>query len=107
MSGSILVILVFHGLISHTGPDFFSTPYDPELSDGVFVSFEGEVLDIRHTRTGGHRIVDVSGTKLFIPRGIDPPEFRIGDQIAVYGITTTFHGEKEIIIQKSADIILL
>lgn len=105
ISGSIMVILFFHGLISFAGPALFSTPYDPSLYDGTRVSHEGIVEELRDTRTGGHTIAMVSGVKIFIPQGIAVTDLRIGGSVTVYGLLQTFDGDREIRIQRDQDII--
>ncbi len=102
---SLLVILVFHLAIQGAGPAFFSHPYDPALPDGKLVVCSGTIDDIRATWSGGHTIIILSDVKVFIPGGIDPPPLRIGDQITVYGLLSTYDGEREIIIQKGSDLI--
>lgn len=102
---SLLVILVFHLAIQVAGPAFFSHSYDPDLPDGKLVVYSGKIDDIRSTWSGGHTIITLSGVKVFIPGGIDPPPIRIGDQITVYGLLSTYDDEKEIIIRKGSDLI--
>ncbi|MDO8842134.1 MAG: hypothetical protein Q7J09_09880 [Methanocalculus sp.] len=106
LSGPLLLILLFHTLFSLAGPAFFSTPYNSSLTDGGRVSHAGVVEDIRETRTGGHMIITVSGLKVFIPNSIRSPDLRIGDEVFVYGILSTFDGDREITIQRQGDIIL-
>jgi hypothetical protein len=106
LSGSLLLILLFHTLLSLAGPAFFSSPYHSSLNDGERVSHTGVVEDIRETRTGGHMILRVSGVDIFIPGSIQPPHLRIGDVVSVYGILSTFDGRREIIIRSEADIVV-
>lgn len=106
LSCSLLLILIFHMFFSLAGSAFFSTPYDSFLTDGGRVSHAGVIEDIRETRTGGHMIITVSGVKVFIPGNIRSPDLRIGDEVFVYGILSTFDGDREITIQRQRDIIL-
>ncbi|MCP1714315.1 hypothetical protein J2T58_000142 [Methanocalculus alkaliphilus] len=103
--GSLLIILLIHAGITMAGPGAFTKPFEPDLPDGSRVSLEGSVEDIRQTRTGGHWSAVVSGTRIFIPRGTGDPGLRIGDQVSIYGILTTYDGEREITIQSAGDII--
>lgn len=103
--GSLLVILIFHLTIQGVGPSFFSYPYDPALPDGNLVVYSGTIDDIRATWSGGHTIIIFSDVKVFIPGAIDPPPLSIGDRITVYGLLSTYDGEREIIIQKGSDLI--
>ncbi|MBR1369492.1 hypothetical protein RJ53_08305 [Methanocalculus chunghsingensis] len=103
--GSLLIILLIHAGITVTGPETFSEPFDPTLSDGSRVSIEGSVEEIQKTRSGGHWNAVVSGTRIFIPRGTGDPGLRIGDQVTIYGILTTYEGKREITVQNMRDII--
>lgn len=103
--GSLLVIILIHAGITIAGPETFSEPFDPALRDGTRVSIEGSVEEIRKTRTGGHWSAVVSDTRIFIPRGTGNPGLRIGDLVTIYGILTTYDGEREITVQSTGDII--
>lgn len=104
--GSLLLILLFHGAVSLAGPALFSIPYDPALPDGKMVVYSGTVEDIRRTWSGGHMVADLSGVKLYIPRGVDAPSLRIGDQLTAYGLLSTYDGQREIVIRAGSDLIL-
>jgi len=103
--GSLLIILLIHAGITIGGAGTFSEPFDPTLPDGTRVSIEGSVEGIQKTRSGGHWNAIVSGTRIFIPRGTGDPGLRIGDQVTIYGILTTYNGEREITVQNIRDII--
>ena len=105
LSVSLLLILLPHTLFSLAGPAFFSTPYDASRTDGERVQHAGLVEDIRETRTGGHMIITVSGVKVFIPGGVRSPDLRIGDEVTVFGILSTYDGNREITIQRETDIV--
>jgi len=103
--GSLIIILLTHAGIAMTGPAAFSKPYEPGLPDGTRVSIEGSVEEIWKTQSGGHWNSAVSGVRIFIPRGIGEPDLRIGEQVTIYGILTTFDGNREITVQNMRDII--
>ncbi|MCQ2355976.1 MAG: hypothetical protein MJ014_02995, partial [Methanocorpusculum sp.] len=82
-----------------------AVPYVPDRADGSLVTLTGTVEDITFTRTGGHLILNISGTTIFVPGGGGLALLR-GDNVTVRGIVDTYAGKKEIIVNDPADIVL-
>lgn len=106
LTGVIAVLALFHFGIVLLFPDGGAVPYAPDRADGSLATLTGTVEDITFTRTGGHLILNISGTTVFIPEGGGGLELLRGDNVTVRGIVDTYAGKKEIIVNDPADIVL-
>lgn len=101
----LVVVLVSAGILELTGKGFFSNPYGPDSIDGELVYHEGIVEESSATATGGHRILVVSGVRVFVPSSCIGEDFpNKGQNITLYGVVQTYRGEREILIRAPADI---
>jgi hypothetical protein len=73
-----------------------TVPYIPEHPDGSFVTYSGVVGGLTTTRTGGHVIVHVSGTDVFVPGGGSKFTLFQGDRVTLRGIVDTYAGKKRL-----------
>lgn len=104
--GVLVVLALIHFGIVSLFPDAGAVPYTNDRADGSLVTLTGNVEDITLTRTGGHLILNISGTDVFVPGGASRLELLRGDTITVRGIVDTYAGKKEIIVNDPADIVL-
>ncbi|MDV0444247.1 hypothetical protein [Methanorbis rubei] len=104
LAGVVLLLLAFHLGTTLFVPDGGAVAYSADLADGVLVKHTGTVLDLTFTKTGGHLIVNVSGTDVFVPGGASKLTLLVGDQVTLRGITETYSGKKEIIVNDPSDI---
>lgn len=107
LAGIIAVLALFHFGIVYLYPDGGAVPYTSDSADGSLVTLTGTVEDITLTRTGGHLILNISGTAVFVPDGGSALELLRGDNVTVRGIVDTYAGKKEIIVNNPADIVLI
>jgi len=74
---------------------------------------QGQVLEIKETRSGGHQIIRLDSTPLqiFVPRdgGAEEVGRRVhaGDQVTVSGTAEEFSGQQEIKVRRSQDVVLM
>ena len=86
-----------------TGP--FATRFSGEAADGTLVSITGTIEKQTIIKDGGHRILVVNGTTVFIPGSAGSGlALSRGQAVTIYGIVSTYQGEKEIMVKKSADV---
>ncbi len=84
-----------------------ASEYTPLSDEGTLVHLQGQVQEIRATKTGGHIAASVNGTTVFIPAYIAGTiTLHPGDQVSLYGIVQTYRGEKEVVVNSPGDIII-
>lgn len=109
--GFLLLILVTAScaagsyLLDGIGKEAFATGYAPDLPEGTLVRHDGEVDSVTRTTRGGHFILQVRGTRVFIPERLMPDPVPIqGDQVGVLGTMQYWQGEPEIVVESRGDI---
>jgi hypothetical protein len=96
--------LVLEGI----GKGAFAEKYGSASGDGTLVTFEGRIDNITTTKTGGHSVLSISGTKVFLPETITRSvKLSKGDRIRIYGIVQTYQNEREILISSPGDIVVI
>jgi len=102
------IVLAVHLLFDAVGRPLVAAPYSEEVSDGAFVLLEGRIEEIRKTSTGGHRILTVNGTAVFLPQDVAVRlELDKNASVALYGVVQTYRGEREVVVTSAADIRVL
>lgn len=100
-----VVVTGAHFVLAGLGKQPFSHPFTDNAPDGELVFFEGQVEKITLTKTGGHMIVTVNNTTVFLPaQTVQELSFQKGDGISVYGIVQTYQGKKEIVVSAAGDV---
>ncbi|OPX61641.1 MULTISPECIES: hypothetical protein [unclassified Methanoregula] len=100
-----VAVTATHLILSGLGKQPFSRPYTDNSSDGDLVFFEGEIDQIILTKSGGHMIVTVKNTSVFLPaQVVQDITLQKGDRIFVYGTVQTYQGKKEIVISDPGDV---
>lgn len=105
----LLCVVVFSLAAVHTGiivffPDGGAVPYTADIHDGTRVVHTGVVEELSLTRTGGHLLINLSGTSVFVPDGGTRLTLLKGDVITVVGTVDTYAGKKEIVVDTFSDI---
>lgn len=110
----LLLILVMcilfgaHVLLTMLGNEPFAAPYTPDTPEGRFVQLEGEVEKVTITQEGGHMILRVQGVQIFVPASVAAQrEILIGKQIQVFGTIQIYRGQREVLVSRAPDIIVL
>ena len=83
----------------------FATRFSEETADGTLVSITGTIEKLTLIKDGGHRILVINGTTVFIPGSAGSGlSLSKGQSVTVYGIVTTYQGEKEITVKRPTDV---
>jgi hypothetical protein len=102
-----VVIILTSVVLNSIDRTNFAEPYHDKIPDGALTEIVGEIGELSGTRTGGHLIARVDGIPIFIPSDTaEKVSLRNGDRVRIIGVVQTYRGEKEIIVQSPADIML-
>lgn len=99
------IVLAGHILFDAVGRQLAAKPYSPEVPDGALVLLEGRIEDIQTTSTGGHLILTVNGTMIFLPENVAATlEFGENESVTLYGTVQTYRGKREVVVNSARDI---
>lgn len=102
-----LTILAASVILTGMDKADLASEYTPQSDEGTLVHLQGQVQDIRATKTGGHVAVSVNGTTVFIPAAVaGTVTLHPGDLVSLYGIVQTYRGEKEVVVNSPRDILI-
>jgi hypothetical protein len=105
--GITMVTIVSYMVLESVGKGPFATRYEEGATDGALVSIHGDIEEVNILENGGHVILTISGTRVFIPASVSAGHsFRKGDPVSLYGTVQTYRGEKEIVVGAAGDIVL-
>ena len=100
-----LAVLIVASIMESLGTEAFATRFSPETPDGTLVCITGIIEKQTIIKDGGHRILIVNGTTIFIPGSAGAGlTLSRGQQVTLYGLVTTYQGEKEIMVKKPGDV---
>lgn len=104
--GAVLAVLVAaHLVLSAIGDAPFASPYTGESREGDLVVLTGVVESVTPTSTGGHLLVSVNGTRVFIPSPASREVvLRVNESVRIYGIVQLYRGEREVAVRSSGDL---
>jgi DNA/RNA endonuclease YhcR with UshA esterase domain len=103
-----VTILAASAILTDLDKADLASEYTPLSHEGTLVHLQGQVQEIRATKTGGHIAALVNGTTVFIPADVaGMVTLRQGDQISLYGEVQTYRGEKEVVVNSPSDIIIM
>lgn len=104
----LTIVLGLHILMVNLGTAPFVQPFNPDCPDGELVFFEGTIDTVRHTESGNHLIVFADGVQIFVPETALPAILPMpSDRIQVTGTSSTYRGEKEIVVKRTEDILVV
>ncbi len=105
--GVTAAILLSQGVLTLIGKPVFASPLSNTSREGELVVLEGTVDRVTHTREGGHLILTVNGLSVFVPNPASAAvQVEPGSRVTVYGVVQTYRGEREIVVQSAADVIV-
>jgi len=108
LAGVTAIVLVSALAVEFMGKETFSSPFSPASQEGDLVVLEGVVSRVQATAEGGHLILAVNTTTVFLPSPIAAQvAIGEGDRIRVTGIVQRYRGELEIVPQSGGDIVHL
>lgn len=100
-----LIVVAAHVMLSFMGKGTFAHPFTSESVEGELVLIEGTVERATVLENGGHIMLLVRNTTLFIPAtAAGNMVVHKGDRVYAYGIVQIYHGKKEIAISTPEDI---
>lgn len=104
--GTVLAILLTgHLILSALGNAPFAAPYSEKSQEGDLVVVRGVVGSVTPTSTGGHLLLSVNGTRVFIPSPASREvSVRVNDSVRIYGIVQVFQGKKEVAVRDARDV---
>ncbi len=99
------VILTGYIVLDLAGKEYFAGPYREDSPPGALVRLAGTVEQVTRTENGGHLILVVNRTRVFIPAGSVPGGgITKGDSLVIFGVVQNYRGDREIIVDRSEDI---
>ena len=105
--GVIILLAVSSYLIETAGKETFAAPFSETLEDDTLAVLRGTITAATNTKTGGHLMLTVNTTAVFIPDGaLDDPKNAIGDHVRVIGTVQTYQGKKEILVGSPEDVVI-
>ena len=105
----VVSVAVITALIILTSIDKrdIASEFTPLSREGTLVHLQGQVDEVRATKTGGHIAASVNNTAIFIPAEVaGTVTLHPGDLVSLYGIVETYRGEKEVVVNSPRDIII-
>jgi len=102
----LAIVIAAHLILDQIGKRPFASPYSERSEDGALVILSGTLDDVSVTRTGGHLLLLVNTTTVFIQNAAAANRsFQKGINITVIGIVQTYQGKREVAVQSATDII--
>ncbi len=105
--GGVLALLVAaHLILASLGNAPFASPYTGGSREGDLVVLTGRVESVTPTSTGGHLLVSVNGTRVFIPSPASREVvLHVNDTVQVYGIVQLYEGRREVAVRDAGDVL--
>ena len=103
---TVLAILVTgHLLLAALGNAPFAAPFGDGSREGDLVYVTGQVSEITPTSTGGHLLLSVNGTRVFIPSPASREvSIRVNETVRIYGIVQVYQEKREIAVRDARDV---
>ena len=103
--GVVILVVAAHLVLETVGKRPFASPFSAISQDGDLVYLSGTIDHLVITKNGGHLILQVKNTTVFIPGQIAPGmTLQNGKNISVMGIVQTYQGNKEVVVQSGSDV---
>jgi hypothetical protein len=97
--GVIGAVVGIHLLITALGPGYFAHPFTTAAHEGDQVSLQGTVGSVARTGTGGHLLLTVNGTTVFVPAETAAEiQVQQGEVVRIIGIVQVYQGKKEVTV---------
>jgi hypothetical protein len=107
--GLLIIVLAIlstgHLILTAVGNAPFATPFSENSREGDLVVVTGLVEGITPTSTGGHLLVSVNRTRVFIPSPASREvSLQVNETVRIYGIVQVYQGKKEIAVRDAGDV---
>jgi hypothetical protein len=101
----VAVVLVAHLLLDTVARPLVASPYSERVPEGALVLLEGRIEAIATTESGGHLLLTVNGTPVFLPQGAAAQlDLHENDSVLLYGVVQTYRGKREVAVASPADV---
>ena len=101
----LAILFAGHLILTALGNAPFAAPYSEDSREGDLVVVTGAVEGITPTSTGGHLLLTVNGTRVFIPSPASREvSFQVNETVRIYGIVQVFQGKKEVAVRDTGDV---
>ena len=102
----LAVLSAGHLILTALGNGPFAAPYGEEAREGDLVVVTGAVEEITRTSTGGHLLISVNSTRVFIPSPASREvSLRLNETVRIYGIVQIYQGKKEVAVRDARDVL--
>ena len=103
---AVLIILsAGHLTLTALGNAPFAAPYSESSREGDLVVVTGFIEGITPTSTGGHLLLSVNRTRVFIPSPASREvSLQVNDTVRIYGIVQVYQGKKEVAVRDARDV---
>lgn len=106
--GVMIAVIAAHLVLENVGKRPFASPFTEMSHDGELVYLSGMVDHLVITKNGGHLILQVDNTSVFIPGQVaSKVTVHNGENISLMGTVQTYQGKKEVVVQSDSDISFL
>jgi len=103
--GVLAILAAGHLILTSLGNAPFAAPYSDASREGDLVFVRGAVGSVSPTSTGGHLLLVVNGTRVFIPSPVSGQVgLRVNDTVRIYGIVQVFQGRREVAVRDARDV---
>ncbi|HMA04878.1 MAG TPA: hypothetical protein VKO45_03030 [Methanomicrobiales archaeon] len=101
----LAILLAGHLILTGLGNAPFAAPYGDGSREGDLVLLTGVVGTVTPTSTGGHLLLTVNGTRVFIPSPLSRQvSLRVNDTVRIYGIVQAYQGLREVAVRDARDV---
>ncbi|MGE5831828.1 MAG: hypothetical protein ACM3X8_02825 [Methanomicrobiales archaeon] len=102
----LAILLAGHLILTGLGNAPFAAPYGDGSREGDLVLLTGVVGAVTPTSTGGHLLLTVNGTRVFIPSPLSREvSLRVNDTVRIYGIVQAYQGVREVAVRDARDVV--
>ena len=101
----LAVLFAGHLILSALGNAPFAAPLSESSREGDLVFVTGIVEGITPTSTGGHLLISVNGTRVFVPSPASREvSLNVNETVRIYGIVQVYQGKREVAVRDARDI---
>jgi len=101
----LAILFAGHLILTALGNAPFAAPYSESSREGDLVVIVGVVEGITPTSTGGHLLLSVNGTRVFLPSPASKEvSLQVNETVRIYGIVQVYEGKKEVVVRSASDV---
>jgi hypothetical protein len=107
--GLLIIVLAIlsagHLILTAVGNAPFASPLSEDSREGDLVVVTGVVEGITPTSSGGHLLVSVNRTRVFIPSPASREvSLQLNETVRIYGIVQVYQGKQEVAVRDARDV---